>query len=186
MRWRRLGGDLQDVRPALCQVVSGGADELRPLGGHRVPGDDGILEHVGRLGGAPVGDQRRGVRQRDRRPRPHRQRHIQRCVEAGVQIAVDQSDPPGLPIQRPRIAVRRFEDVDRLIAAGDPAEPGIGHRRLGGGDRDETGQRLAGVAGFVALDRSVERAALIGRGGHRNQRSPMRSGLRRPGRAARL
>ena len=85
-----------------------------------------------------------------------------------MQIAVDQADPAGLAVQRPGIAVRRLEYVDRLIAAGHPAEPGIGHRRLGGGDRDETGQRLAGVAGSVALDRSVERAALIGRGGHRN------------------
>ena len=58
-----------------------------------------------------------------------------------MQITVDQPDPPGLAVQRPRVAVRRLEDVDGVIPAGDPAEPGIGHRRLGGGDRDETGQR---------------------------------------------
>ena len=73
-----------------------------------------------------------------------------------MQIAVDQPDPPGLPVQRPRIAVRRLEDVDGLIPAGDPAQPRIGHRRLGGGDRDEAGQRTVGVAGLVALYRSVE------------------------------
>ena len=80
-----------------------------------------------------------------------------------MQITVDQADPPGLPVQRPRIAVRRLEYVDGVIPAGDPAEPGVRHRRLRGGDRDETGNAPRSVASLEALDRSVERAALIGR-----------------------
>ena len=61
------------------------------------------------------------------------------------------------------------EGVELVVAAGQPAQPGVGHGGVVVGDPGEAVDRAGGVAGFVAGHGRVKGAALFGRRGHRSR-----------------
>ena len=65
------------------------------------------------------------------------------------------------------LRMRAGQGVDVVVTAGHPPQPGIRHRRGGGGDLGEDAQRAGGVTAAVGIHSGVERPALLGGRGHR-------------------